>query len=299
MPLLASPATIWDAVGLARGRLVIPTSSLRSNVATRFVVLAFGRSGSTLLVNYLCSHPDVVCYHEPFNQRGWHGRFASVGNVKEAVELIYRRGLSPTVGMRLRSHLGRLRGRKPIWSGQSQRAHWGRYAAVGFKMTVAQALHFHPELWEWLRSDEQTRVVLLRRRNTVSRFISYLVARERGVWHSSDARDVAQPCVRVDPADLLDFAEKQEKQLRLIREGLGSDPWRVVEVTHEELAADPKEVMAELFQVLGVEPCGRLQGQTVRLIRGDVRDAVENYDELARELRGTPLEQWLSPHGRT
>lgn len=265
---------------------------LRPDSVTRFVVLAFGRSGSTLLVNYLCSHPNVVCYHEPFHQRGWHGRLAGA-NVKEAVDLIYRTGLSPTLGMRARSLVRRLRGRKPIWTEQTQRAHYGQRAAVGFKVTVAQALQVYPGLWEWLCSDDQTRVVLLRRRNTVSRFVSYLVAQERGVWHSSDPRDVAQSRVRVELAELLNFAKEQEQQFRAVREGIGSDPCRVVETTHEDLGAKPHTVMAELFQFLGVEPWTQLQGRTVRLVRAELRDVVENYDELARELRGTTLEEFV------
>ena len=55
----------------------------------RYFVLAYGRSGSTLLANYLDSHPGLVCYPEPFNQGLWKDMVGYYGSLPNIIRSLY------------------------------------------------------------------------------------------------------------------------------------------------------------------------------------------------------------------
>lgn len=254
-------------------------TNLHGSPGIRFAVLAFGRSGSTLLVDYLCCHPHVICYHEPFHRRGWHPRLAKIGTVPGAVEFLYEKGLDPTIGLRVRKLL-----RRPVRAVGRQRAHRGRFAAVGFKATVDQALMVFPDLWAWMKSDPGTRIVLVERESVLARFVSYRVARSRGIWHSETPKDEVSTRMRVDPDEFHRFFAEEKQHRETILDALNDRPDRVHRLTHEQLQRSPRETMAGVFAFLGVEPCEKLEGRTVKLVQGEMRDIVENYDEVVRRV---------------
>lgn len=257
---------------------------------TRFVVLSFGRSGSTLLANYISSHPRATCYHEPFRHEGLHPRLAGCASIAEAVDVVFRRGLAPTLGMRARAVARRVLGRRGTWGALGERLHHGRLAAVGFKATVAQVFGAHPDLWRWMVSDRALRIVYLRRGGTLSRHVSYQAAARRGLWHSSDLADVTPFRVRVEPSAFESFVEMQEGEDATIREELAPRWDSVHEVVYEDLAARPAEVMSGVFDALGLPPAPELRGGTIKLVQGEMSQIVENHAELIERYRGTPLE---------
>ncbi|MEM6905211.1 MAG: sulfotransferase [Pseudomonadota bacterium] len=121
--------------------------------ARPFLIFGRGRSGSTLLVSLLDSHPAVVCHGETMRYRVL------------APEVMIRRVL-------------RVAGRAP------------GAAAVGFKLLSYQLrdIHRFPPQSDLLArlAGEGVRIFYLRRENLVRHALSNLVARQRWVFHSTD-----------------------------------------------------------------------------------------------------------------
>jgi LPS sulfotransferase NodH len=250
---------------------------------TRFIILAQARSASSLLVNYLCSHPQVTCYHEPFRPR-LHPSLRSAHDIPEAVERIFRTGLTPPLGARFRTFLRRLSGAGPIWSDHKQYPHRGSMRAVGFKITEGQLFLHWPQVLEWIRRQPSVHLIRLTRPGLLARLVSRLVAARSGVWHTARKRRQARPRLRIELGELLAYESSEAERTAAIEALLCDHPTPAHRLTYQELVTAPEETMRRVFAYLGVGPAAELHGHFLKLLQGETPDMVSNYEELRAAL---------------
>ncbi|MBK7643161.1 MAG: sulfotransferase [Planctomycetes bacterium] len=230
---------------------------------TRFLIACEARTGSNWLCGLLHSHPEILCHHEvfhtdePYYAAGFRdGRLAHLGTTHE-------RDRDPRAFV------------EGLWQ-----ADFGR-SAVGFKLLAGQA----PGVLAELLRDPGVKKLILRRESRVRAFLSLLRARETGRWGQTSYDGVA---VRVDARELLEFARRYDQFYAGLRAATRSQP--VLEVAYEDLQRDPAAI-EHILRFLGVGPSpAELRSCNVRQSHDSLREAVANLDELARELRGGPLE---------
>lgn len=266
----------------------------------RFLVLGDARTGTTMVLQALNSHPHIRCYRELFNsgqdllQLSLHG---------------YDNFSAADVRLRDRDAPGFLRTR--IFSGAP-----GTISAVGFKLLYGQIWGF-PGLLEGLAADSELRVVHVKRENALRKLVSFKTAQRTGVWLQDGRRRLtvstalaaarhplraarrlrgrqsrprpAVPAERarlsITPEELFRFIVRSNQRTAHFDSQFAQQP--TFTVRYEALEDSRDETFAELQAYLGVEP----QPLTVTLQRQNpepLSQLIANYDELAATLRDTP-----------
>ncbi len=239
---------------------------------TRFLVTGLQRSGTTLLVCLLDSHPQIQCYGGVFNRRSSK---ALDPHAESSIPMIERIFTSEE--------------RLDIPRRRYQRDPDG-VRAVGFKT--------HPDHWDdslcrkHVVAASEIKVLHLRRRNILRLLVSGMNARRSGTWNSINTEDATRCGIVVTREQLA----KMDSHCHRISEEIARDftDHEILEVCYEDLEANATEVLALVQRFLGVRAVADLSTDTVKLGAINLEDAVANYDELRREVAGTPLERHFS-----
>lgn len=241
--------------------------------ARRFIILCAARTGSTMLKHFLHSHPDIWCHGEVFGDEV-HG-FVGVG---------FRSPLRPVLKS-IRSERPREFLHDFVFAPEAARA-------VGFKIKYEELSQ--PELrWllDELRAEPDLHVIHLFRQNRLKRFVSwYLSARVHHIMNITNEKDrPARTTIRVSPRECLDdFAATARLEAQFLDWFAGKPS---ITTTYEALLADPAE-LPRIVAFLGVDPFA-VQTKTLKMNSDNLRDLVENYDELAAALAGTEFAHYL------
>lgn len=274
----------------------------------RFIVVGGIRTGSTMLTSYLGSHPDVRMFFElfhryprsiPFNAPGYRKR----GNDAAVVE---RRNTDPVrflehdvftrqprhvdaVGFKLLYTQGRAG--SPWWYGPE----FDRWWAHLDRSSEPNWSEARSDLWAHLQADRDLAVIHLTRRNPLHKAVSAELAKHTGRWGvgatGGAAAGPVSATVRLNMDHCLqDFEADRRMQEETDAFFEGHD---VLHLTYETLVADPDAEMdrAQRFLGLRVRP---LHTRTRKLRERSLPEVIENYDEVAAALRGTPWEHCLA-----
>lgn len=236
---------------------------MASSRSPSFAILCVGRVGSEHLVSLLDSHPDVTCFSELFAP-GW--------------------GIDMQRGTLSVPHFAATSHERPA-------DYWEELTAeldspvVGLKLPWS-SIDAHPDALE-LIANPGVDVIRLTRRDRVAQFVSAYLALDSGVFHSTQGSYRGRR-ITVDPAKCLEVLDQISRQEARLDE-LASEH-RGFALAYEELAAG--ERIDELQSFLGLEP-RELTSRYERLREQPLREVVENFDELAAALAGTPYASHL------
>lgn len=235
---------------------VYPAWLLRNSRIPRnkFLIFAQGRTGSTLLVDLINSHPDVFSYGEIFN-----------GEVIRQVRYprIYAEALSSL-------------SKAPV---------------CGFKVKIGQIQHdqhkdprqilldFHRHGW---------RIIYLKRDNYLQHVVSDLLAEASTVFHDMDGSHAnKRRKIHVDSNQLVQFMQLRETCQEQERQALRSIPH--LQVTYEtDLLGEEQQrrTCSRVFAFLQVDDH---EASTVlhKVTAANLADKIENYEEVVDKLRNT------------
>jgi LPS sulfotransferase NodH len=235
---------------------------------TRFVILAAPRTGSNMLCTLLGSHPQILCHHEIFNPTGI---FYALGLRDTSFSL----GTSEDRARDPLEFLAR------IWKAPMD------HICVGFKMTHRQ----NEIVFDTVLNDPLVKKIVLRRKNRLKTYVSWLVAQQTGQWEVYRETDLARHRrkVPVDEAALRQHITENEQYWAHIECVLQTTRQDWVSVVYEKLLEQSDEC-ERILQFLGV-PTGlcRLEPKSIRQNPPDLRELICNFDDLDRAWRGTPL----------
>jgi LPS sulfotransferase NodH len=273
----------------------------------RFLVLANARTGSYMLVQALNSHSQIVCFSELFQAEFDYVDFNVAGydnydpEAKAVRDGDFKRFLD-----------------ERIFAGHPEGTR-----AAGFKLLYAHVWGF-PGLLEHLIEDTALKIVHLKRRNALRILVSTRLAERTGVWqvHPSvrpadfrrldlwwraltrPTRAVAalrrwlrapQPASEEQPL-ILSRDECEEFFFRVRHEEQHFERLFQGHPIHDLFYADLVEerdaTLDSVQSFLGVEP-ERLTVTLQRQHPQPLSELVANYDELRREFRGTPNEEYF------
>jgi hypothetical protein len=235
----------------------------------KFVISCAARSGSTMLVMLLHSHPDILCHSEVLESDG-------IGYVAGRYGRL--RTQDPTVS----DALQRYRVERPeaflydvVFNADGRKA-------VGFKLKTDEAFGSDPRftgIHQLILMDRDIKIVRLRRRDLVAQYISHMVARQTGVLlvRGDEPRPAVQP-FHVDPRKALDYVIDVRRRDRLATEAYAGH--RSMTVFYEDVARDAHPARQELLAFLGVPPVA-LTSTTTKIVP-DLEGVVLNIDEVRR-----------------
>jgi LPS sulfotransferase NodH len=120
--------------------------------------------------------------------------------------------------------------------------------------------------------------------------VSRLSARATGVFHATEKR--ARPKVTIQTAGLIKRLTKLEEEKTRWRDLVG-DRLPMMRVSYEDFVRDGQACGRDMLQFIGVTP-QPLGSQLSKLNPDQLREIVENYEEVARHLAATPFARYLT-----
>lgn len=160
--------------------------------------------------------------------------------------------------------------------------------AVGFKLMYDQ-LEDYIFLKDLIRR-ENIFLIHLIRNNPLKIHLSKLARRKRGIPHS--VNEVEKVRVWVDPKKLTNRLDRIVRDQERMKKTFPDNPY--LEITFEDFINDYPDSSKKIWDFLGVNyQCGIRTPKLKKLNPDSVRQIVENYDEIASTLKGTPYEGCL------
>lgn len=156
-------------------RLPTPVDHLRNMQGRSVFLLCYGRSGSTVLADFLASHPDVVTFGEVLGEDSFYSYFQWLSR-----SVLWRWSLRPTLmAQEFYRYCARLVATKPakrcLFDLKIESLHMieGNWRMPGPNFS----------LFDHLKA-AGVPVILLTRQDLVARYVSGQVAEKRGAYHS-------------------------------------------------------------------------------------------------------------------
>lgn len=238
-----------------------------SHPEVRFVVVTNGRSGSTLLVDLLRSHPAVQCENEILNEGRWQGALQPLG-------WLVRTMPAPYLAWQAN------RATKPVF---------------GFKLKTGAQVN---DLGGTLDSLQRRgwRLIYLARRDALAQTFSWCVAQASGRWQSNGERPIRdRDSVTLDvPAfqrDLSACVQDRKHLAALLHR------WPHLALVYEDDLLEREQwpvTGARLCAFLGVAPAP-LTSQVAKTWERSYAEVVTNYAEILAVVAAGPFAYLL--HG--
>ena len=233
------------------------------------MIACAARTGSTMLVRTLRSHPGLVMHGEVWGERmvGLDGPLARECEADPAAFAALERARFEHPEACMQRFLD---------------AHAAQ--AVGFKLKFDELVR--PE-WSGIRelveTDADLRIVFLHRRDLLRRYLSHqVVLRQTGVTHVPVGGVL--PAVAPFAVDIEDCLRDIAETRRRRREFEAAFAAHAsLHVAYEDLAADPQVQCDRVFAFLGLAPAP-VQVATERIVRMPPEALVLNYGELRAAL---------------
>src|SRR5438046_8807781 len=251
--------------------------SYRDNV---YMITCAARTGSTMLVCLLGSHPEICSHGEIFSPgkiRGLSGIYPSKRHARP--EFIDRLSVE--------------RDRDPIKFLYKIALDLQGKKAVSFKLKYNELiLPEYKTLRDEIVNNRDFRIIHLRRENLLRRYLSHYIAnRVTGVtWVvRSQAIPEVQPVV-LDPHDCQKDFETVLGREKEFAELFAEHPG--FSISYEELIAPDAEKIQSLLDFIGVSR-RELTTTTRKLGGDDLRQVVANFEELHSYLAGSPYSKFF------
>lgn len=220
----------------------------------------------------LHSHPDICC----------HGEILGADE-RRALQIA---GMKTEHKSNLRDLIIAIRKTNPALFLRDFALYPGDFLAVGLKIKYSE---FLPEVlgnaYAWVLENNDVKIIHLRRRNLLRRFVSHQLALQTGVNMVLKGGEVpAHKSLHLDfDACVDDFATVRANEERF--SSLFSEH-SVLDVAYEAVIDPQSGERARILDFLSVH-YAQLATPMIKLGRDDLAESVENYEDLRRQSKGT------------
>jgi LPS sulfotransferase NodH len=248
---------------------------------TKFILLAGRRSGTTLLVTSLDSHPQINCTKDVFSTKrrlryfqvdrpsGLFYRFRSA-SMKRQIDYIFHR-----------KHL------IDAFLAEVYTPPDDSVKAMGSRVSYGQARKY-PEIVEWIKENDAS-VIHLIRQNPLKAIVSHFTAQKRHTYHTT--AKVKRVTVQLSPQKLQRAVTKRLREIEMYRQMFKDR--RYHEVYYESFVADRNGETRRILDFLGIDQFVPLTSDLVKQNPDSLADILQNYQEVARAFKGSVLEKYL------
>lgn len=238
----------------------------------QFVVVSTQRTGSTMLIKLLDSHPAVLCPGEIF--------FPGSGS-----EYAIRRYVAKSGLRKLRHEIARA---ALVREFLDQFYDQPGCSAVGFKYMYSQARRIprlYPSVVDYIIESGMP-VIHGVRNNLLRVVISRIASKSSGVYRSTDALQL-QP-VHVPVRNLRKALSGLHREKESWQRRFSGQPY--LQVSYESLLSQRTLQERRLLDFIGVEYHEPLTSPFQKMSSGSIRNLVANFDQVKRELMGSEFE---------
>jgi LPS sulfotransferase NodH len=248
----------------------------------KFVVIGIHRTGTTLLVTLLDSHPEITCMGEAF--------------------LDVDRYIGPEMPS-FRRYLNRSFPDIQISPGMEKTVIYNfldclyntAARAVGFKLMQSD-FEAYPAILNFLQ-DRNIKIIHIHRKNLLKIYVSRLKARTSGIYDSRHPKYVKNEYLHRKthvPVDTLkkrlDFLSMQFKALKRIILSLKVD---FLTIKYEDLDRNREKEMQKILSFLYLDTTIQLNTPLQKVSHNRLEKRIENYGEVVEELENTEYSIFL------
>lgn len=223
---------------------------------TPFVILFIERDGSTYLTSLLENHPEISMVYERFAVLKQKGQGS-----KDQLDWLGEFFSPPLIS---------------------------RTGAVGFKTKLVDVLDL--DGFSTLIKQKKCKIILMQRKNLIKAVVSRINARRlyeaTGNWNLYKETD-RRPPMRIDLAEFDQFIKEREDAERDLREYSASLALPLLQIVYEDLLINKEQTLNQVLSFLkvSVQP---LHEKTMKHTSDNLRDVIENFDEVQNHYTGTP-----------
>jgi LPS sulfotransferase NodH len=242
-------------------------------VEKRFIILGYGRTGSTTFRKLLSQHPQVHAYGEVFRR----------GKRRPPPEANGRRfapGMDPVAFLN-----------EEVYGSPNE----FDKRCIGFKL-----FHFHGRgdsktyrLWPHLVESRDLRIIFLTRRNLFDSYVSLKRAKRSGQFGFSELgapSEAHKASFKVELADCQRYLRTQSAAMARLQVLFGGH--QTLQIEHETLFSAPQETLGQAFRFLGEEPIA-VEVKDRKLNRVAHKDGITNYAEVVRFFQRSLFEDFF------
>lgn len=245
-----------------------------------YMICCPARSGSTLLVHLLRSHPDILSHGEVLGERitGLSGPLGVqfIENPKTAETLEGIRRADPRTY--LYNYILDPHGHK----------------AVGFKLKYEELTSpDYAKVLKLIRSDTDLKIIFLDRENLFERYVShYVVMNVTGVTlvRSNDPKPKLRP-ITLQPDEIEKSFKDELKKKKYFRSLFCMH--RSIETTYEQLIRDTGPEMNRIYGFLGLTEHAA-STTTKKILDTNLASFITNYDEILDHFSGTRYARYFA-----
>jgi LPS sulfotransferase NodH len=248
----------------------------------KFIVLTTQRSGATFFIKCLASHPQIACRHQTIFTQDNKFKFFSFDRPSS----FYYKYRSSSLGRRLGHWFRR---KRLIYECVDDYLHTlpNQAKAIGFKLSYNH-VEKYPAIASWVR-EHDVRIIHLVRNNLLKTLLSLEAAKKRGLHHSTQKVELVK--VHLHPRKLKRKLKIRARLIEKYRTMFTEKPY--LEVSYESFGADLDAETHRVLQFLDIDEYMSVETDLVKLNPDSLEDIIENYDEVAQALKGTPSEKYL------
>ena len=231
----------------------------------RFMIFGQGRTGSTLLVDLLNSHPEVFTFGEILQQHV----VTNTVSPRWWVEGLCTLSRKPTVGFKVKIS----------------------------QISVAQRKDPATTLVDF--ADHGWKIIHLKRTNLLRHAVSDLRSEKTGHYHTVKGDDITRAggkkrkTVRIEWGELEKSMVYREDCKKWERDALANVPHVTVEYESDlSNAEQQKRSMLEVFDFIGVPPV-EAETDFKKVTSRALADEIENFDELVPKIQSSRFAQFL------
>src|SRR6056297_1101293 len=236
---------------------VLEKSNVFENEYLKFMVVSNPRTGSTLLVHLLNSHPDILCHGEIFH---WKAIFSMPLSEKKCLPALNDRNRNP------------VRFLEQLFSdGYGSKA-------IGIKMFQ----NHNPAMLNFLIRKREVKKIILKRNNYLETYTSHLIAKQTKKYYNYPDGFVP-PKVNVDPAKFLNYIKKNENFFTSVISQLEKTGQNYFLVDYKEIL--DKGIRKDLLEFIGVNSDISLTASNKKKQNpAKLSERISNYSEIKENL---------------
>lgn len=247
---------------------ILPYDFEKGKNYSKFILLCHPRSGSSLIKSTIQKHPDCVFFGEIFHTSRIRIKIPPKFEHFEGLLVILR-------NMRPIQFLNRY-----IFQGYSNSIN-----AVGFKLFPEQVTSNKVyQLYDWLESNADVKVILLYRKNLLKYLTSLEIAKKRKKFYINKPTDRSIATISLSKEYCEKRFSRRDEYLRTVRDKIKNH--QCLELQYEDLLEDSNESIKEIQQFIGLE----VKELEVTLLRQEFRtlpEIITNYSELKEQFSGS------------
>lgn len=246
--------------------------------SVKFCIISAGRSGSTLLVTLLDSHPEIRLLGEIFNTKG-----RAVQNVSD----LY---IEPFCEYQISNSA------KRPWSTFNYLNSLNNYPiankAIGFKLIDIELFRY-PEILLKLILDNY-KIIHLVRDNPLDYYLSWEIVRQKLGQTELKSSFKLTP-VYLDTDEMLNALEGYTRRIKRFKKILELVPNSVVSITYEDLVKDRESIINSILKFLEIPSQDvELNSPLKKIAKGHYSEKIANYQQVKEILRVTKFKKFIN-----